>query len=80
MRRSSKALPKDSNQLAAEIVRVSTEESLPQDTLSLSEYFSKIGRTGGLKGGKARAKILSSKKRKQIASSAAKARWSKHKK
>jgi hypothetical protein len=35
------------------------------------------GRKGGLKGGKARAAKLSSKKRKQIAKIAAKARWKK---
>jgi len=33
------------------------------------------GRLGGLKGGKARAKKLSPKRRKQIALKAAKARW-----
>ncbi len=74
MRRSSK-LPKDTNQLAAEIVRLSTEE--PPENM-LSAYFSTIGRTGGLKGGKARAEKLSPKKRKDIARKAANARW-KHK-
>jgi len=34
-----------------------------------------LGRLGGLKGGKARAKALSSKRRKAIASKAGKARW-----
>lgn len=34
-----------------------------------------LGRQGGLKGGKARAKKLSSKKRKEIAKKAAEARW-----
>jgi hypothetical protein len=34
-----------------------------------------LGRLGGLKGGKARAKKLSAKKRKQIAEKAARARW-----
>ena len=36
-----------------------------------------LGQRGGLKGGKARAKSLSAKKRKEIAQKAAKARWSK---
>ena len=36
-----------------------------------------LGRLGGLKGGPARAKKLSSKKRKEIAKKAAKSRWSK---
>ena len=35
-----------------------------------------LGRLGGLKGGPARAAKLSKKKRKEIASKAAKARWS----
>ncbi len=34
-----------------------------------------LGRKGGLKGGKARAKALSAKQRKEIAQKAAKARW-----
>ena len=34
-----------------------------------------LGRLGGLKGGKARAKNLSAKKRSDIARKAAKARW-----
>ncbi|MGB7292805.1 MAG: hypothetical protein WBD99_11580 [Thermodesulfobacteriota bacterium] len=36
-----------------------------------------LGRLGGLKGGKARAKKLSAKKRKAIAKKAATARWGK---
>jgi len=34
-----------------------------------------LGRLGGLKGGKARAKALSAKKRKEIARKAAEKRW-----
>jgi hypothetical protein len=76
MRRSSKPLPKDPNQLAAEIVRLSTEEI---QTQSIKDYLSTIGRKGGLKGGKARANKLSPKRRKQIARKAANKRWSKTK-
>lgn len=36
-----------------------------------------LGRLGGLKGGKARAEKLSTKKRSEIAKKAAKARWKK---
>jgi hypothetical protein len=72
MRRSSK-LPKDVNQRAAEIVRMSLEE--PSE--SVKDYLAKIGREGGLKGGKARAERLPASKRKAIARKAAKARWSK---
>ena len=80
MRRSSKKLPKDPNQLAAEIVRLSTEDLTTQVgklavPLSISQYLSKIGKKGGLKGGKARAKKLTAKKRSQIARQAARARW-----
>ena len=75
MRRSSKPLPKDPNQLAHEIVRLSTEESSES---AISKYLSEIGRKGGLKGGKARAKKLSAVKRKQIARKAAEIRWKKN--
>jgi hypothetical protein len=82
MRRSSKQLPKDPYQLAAEIVRISTEEQ-PGDLQNakapprspISEYLAQIGQKGGLKGGKARAKALSAKKRADIARKAAKSRW-----
>jgi hypothetical protein len=74
MRRSSKKLPKDPNQLAAAIVQLSTSDT-PQE--SVREYLARIGREGGLKGGKARAEALPASKRKAIAVKAAKARWSK---
>jgi hypothetical protein len=73
MRRSSKPLPDDLNQRAAEIVRLSTEEP----PMAVSEYLAEIGKKGGLKGGKARAQALPASKRKAIARKAAKARWSK---
>lgn len=73
MRRSSKPLPKDPNQLAAEIVRQSTEEP----TQAVSDYLARIGRKGGLKGGKARAKKLTADQRSRIAKKAASARWKK---
>jgi hypothetical protein len=73
MRRSSKLLPKDPNQLAAEIVRLSMEEP----PTSVLDYLAQIGRKGGLKGGKARAARLPASKRKAIAQKAPKARWSK---
>lgn len=82
MRRSSKKLPKDPNQLAYEIVRMSTEEPeptqeepKPDERSEVSKYLSEIGRKGGLKGGKARAEKLSPEERKEIAKKAAQARW-----
>lgn len=78
MRRSSRKLPKDPNELAYEIVKLSTEEpEPPKERDPVKEYLSEIGRRGGLKGGPARAKRLSVKKRRAIAQAAAKARWSK---
>jgi hypothetical protein len=44
---------------------------------SVKEYLARIGRKGGLKGGKARARKLSPEKRSEIARKAAKARWAK---
>ena len=75
MRRSSKPLPKDPNKLAYEIAKLSTEEEeegKPKDSQeaaqkAISAYLSLIGKKGGLKGGPARAKKLSARKRKEIA-------------
>ena len=77
MRRSSKELPKDPNQLAYEIVKLSTEET-PEKKTAILEYLAKIGRKGGLKGGKARADKLSDKRKHEIAVKAAKTRWAKN--
>jgi hypothetical protein len=57
-----------------------TNQPEPSPVNSLvSEYLSHIGRTGGLKGGRARAESLSAKRRSEIARKAAKARWKKTK-
>jgi hypothetical protein len=77
MRRSSK-LSEDTNQRAFEVVRLSTENPPePEKRSTISEYLAEIGRKGGLKGGIARAKKLSKKRRRAIGKKAAKARWSK---
>jgi len=82
MIRSSKPLPKDVNQFAAELVRRSTEEleapatEMPSPA-AMTAYFTALGRAGGLKGGRRRAEILSPRKRKQIARKAAETRWKK---
>lgn len=68
--------PTDTNQRAKSIVDIATGET--EDTLSKEEVKSAaaaLGRLGGLKGGPARAKSLSAKKRSEIAKKAAKARW-----
>jgi hypothetical protein len=63
----------DFNQIAARIVEEATGISVE----GKNPYAVALGRAGGLKGGKARAKNLSPKKRKEIARKAAKARWRK---
>lgn len=71
--------PKDSNQRAKKIVDLATGES-EEEVLAerpKNEAAVALGRLGGLKGGKARAKKLSAKKRKEIAKRAAKIRWAK---
>lgn len=78
MRRSSKPLPRDPNQLAYEVVKLSTEESAQTTPRSpVSEYLAEIGRKGGLKGGRIRAEKLSKLELRKIAKKAAKARWAK---
>jgi len=57
----------DLNQLAASIVSEATKEKNPHAVA--------LGRLGGIKGGRARAKKLSAQARKNIAIMAARARW-----
>lgn len=70
--------PKDTNQRAKSIVDIATgetEEQNPDEGKNPAAVT--LGKLGGLKGGKARAKKLSAEKRKEIAQKAAKARWKK---
>ena len=62
--------PRDANQLAKFIVDVATGEATDTQPEKAEGQ-----RKGGLKGGKARAKALSSQERSDIAKNAAKARW-----
>jgi hypothetical protein len=62
--------PEDVNVIASEILQGATEQSAKNPAAVA------LGRLGGLKGGPARAKKLSAKKRKKIAQKAAHARWS----
>jgi hypothetical protein len=71
-------LPADANKRAKSIVDIATggdTEITPQDEVKAAAAA--LGRLGGLKGGKARAKSLSAKKRSEIAKKAAAARWGK---
>ncbi|OGW52508.1 MAG: hypothetical protein A2Y81_09095 [Nitrospirae bacterium RBG_13_43_8] len=69
----------DLNELASQIVAEATQEekSIEITIKEKNPAAVALGRLGGLKGGPARAKKLSVKKRKEIARKAAKARWKK---
>ncbi len=77
-KRSSKK-PTDINKLAKFIVDEVTTEELLQKAVEDGKNPAAVmlGRLGGLKGGKARAKKLSPEQRSLIAQKAAKARWEK---
>jgi hypothetical protein len=71
--------PKDINKLAKSIVDLATGQSEDTPTTPDGKNAAAValGRKGGLKGGKARAKALSAKRRSEIAKKAAKTRWKK---
>lgn len=75
-----KKRPSDVNALAFQIVKEATEEKPQEKLQTLAKVKNPaavaLGRLGGLKGGPARAKKLSKKRRKEIAKEAAEARWS----
>lgn len=64
---------KDATQIAAEMVREMAAAGL--DFSGKNPAAVALGRRGGLKGGKARAKALSGERRAEIARVAAIARW-----
>lgn len=70
-------LPTDPNKRAKAIVEIATGEIEEKEFDPIKAAAQALGRKGGLKGGKARAKALTSKQRKEIAKKAAAARWSK---
>jgi hypothetical protein len=77
-----KKRPSDINIIASQIVAEATQEEIPKEpiqtpTKEKNPAAVALGRLGGLKGGPARARKLSSKKRKEIAQKAAKVRWTK---
>ena len=69
--------PTDVNQRAKSIVDIATGESEDnaKEKDPIKAAASALGRLGGLKGGKARAKSLTKKQRQEIAKKAATARW-----
>lgn len=72
-------LPPDTNKRAKYIVDIATGDI--EDTTLVpggkNPAAVALGKLGGLKGGKARAKVLSAKRRSEIAKKAAQARWHK---
>lgn len=71
--------PRDANQLAKYIVDVTSGEAEKIEPPKKNLAAAALSALGASKGGKARAKSLSSKKRKAIATKAAKTRWAKSK-
>jgi hypothetical protein len=69
---------KDISQLAKYITEQATgEKPKRKPPKKKNQAAVELGRLGGLKGGKARAKKLSKKRRQEIAKKAINARWSK---
>jgi hypothetical protein len=68
-------LPTDPNKKAKSIVDIATGEAT--ETTGKNTAAVALGKLGGLKGGPARAKALTAKKRSEIAKKAAAKRWGK---
>lgn len=70
--------PRDLNKLAASIVDEATSDTpAPEPDDGKDPAAVELGRRGGLKGGKARAKRLTAAERSEAAKRAAQARWHK---
>ena len=72
--------PRDPNQLAKTVLDLVTGEK--QDEVpdnNKNPHAVALGRLGGLRGGKARAKALTAKRRSEIAKRAARKRWKRKK-
>ncbi len=69
--------PRDPNQLAKSIIGIATGEIPDRDPTPEEQGKDAAAVALGRKGGKARAKAMSAKQRKEIAKKAAASRWSK---
>jgi hypothetical protein len=80
MRKRSSTKPRqtDENVRAFDTVKIATERK--QEPEEKNPAAVALGRLGGLKGGKARAKSISPERRSEIAHLAATTRWSRRKK
>jgi hypothetical protein len=67
--------PRDPAQLAKQVFDIAIGEA--EDTVSETKRHPSKRRSGGLKGGKARASSLTSEQRAEIAKRAARSRWKK---
>ena len=67
--------PRDPSQLAHTIVQIATEGEPETEDDGKNPAAVALGRLGGKKGGKARAKKLTPERRSEIATNAARARW-----
>ena len=73
-----KKLPRDPNARAFEIVQIATGQiEAPDPDAGKDPAAVALGRRGGLKGGKARAALLTKEQRVEMAKIAARARWKK---
>ena len=79
MRKRSSKKNNDINQLAKHIVDNATDEELLEKAVEDGKNPAAVllGRLGGLKGGKSRAKKLTASQRSEIAKKAAQIRWQK---
>jgi hypothetical protein len=76
-----RGISRDVNQNAARVVALSTGQSIPELSAAeqrrlRSQAASILGKLGGSKGGKERAKRLTAQQRSDIAKKAASVRWS----
>lgn len=69
--------PRDPNQLAKLVTEIATGEVADSPNNGACSEKTTVGRSGGLKGGRARAKALSPERRAEIAAKAAAKRWAK---
>ncbi len=69
-------MPRDGNQLAKMVVDLATGNAPPEPASTKNPAAVALGKLGGAKGGKARAKSLTAKQRSEIAKKAAAKRWS----
>ena len=69
--------PEDISEIAFRVMQEATGEVPAEEMPEKNPAAVALGRLGGLKGGKARAKKLSAKRRSEIARKAAKTRWGK---